>query len=425
VVTNRLLALLAVVAMAAVTLSADNWPHWRGPSHNGISGEKGLPLKWSTTENITWKLPMPSRSGSTPIIWGDHLFLNIATEEKTGDLELWLVDRNKGSVTWKRPIAGGNNMQRKQNMSTPSPVTDGTTVWVMTGVGVLKAFDFTGNELWMRDIQKEYGRFGLNWGYGSSPLLHGGALYIQVLHGMRTDDPSYLLKIDAKTGKNIWKVERPTQAIVESPDSYTTPALLRYGNTTEIVITGGDVVTGHDPETGKELWRMGGLNPQNNPAYRIVASPTIFDGIIYAPSRERPLLAIKAGGRGDITKTHLLWSFDRGPDVPTPVTDGTYMYVLTDRGVVHNLEAKTGRIIYGPERLRPDNYSSSPILAEGRVYAISENEGVTSVFRAGPKFELLAENPLNDYCLSTPAISEGQIFVRTTGHLWAIGERRK
>ena len=179
-------------ALMVAPLLAD-WPQWRGPSLNGVSTETGLPVKWSTTEGIAWKLPMPARSGSTPIIWGDLIFLNVATAQSTGELELWAIDRNKKDVIWKRAVAGGNNQQRKQNMSSPSPVTDGKTVWVMTGVGILKAFDFAGTELWSRDIQKDYGAFGLNWGYASSPLLHGNALYVPVLHGMKTDDPSYVL----------------------------------------------------------------------------------------------------------------------------------------------------------------------------------------------------------------------------------------
>jgi outer membrane protein assembly factor BamB len=416
----------ALVAVAAVaSLSADNWPQWRGPELNGVSGEKGLPLKWSQTENIAWKLPMPGRSGSTPIIWGEHVFLNIGTQDGAGDLELWDVDRAKGQIRWKAHIAGGNHIERKQNMSSPSPVTDGRTVWVMTGVGVLKAFDFAGKERWARDIQKDYGQFGLNWGYASSPLLHDGDLFVQVLHGMKTDDPSYVLRIDGDTGKTLWRVERPTKAIRESPDSYTTPALLRNGKNVEIAISGGDVVTGHDPTTGKELWRVDGLNPQNNPFYRIIASPLAVGEILVAPTRERPMLAIKSGGRGDVTASHVLWSFNNGPDVPTPVSDGTLLYSVTDRGVVYALDLKTGKTVYGPERLKPDSYSASPVLAEGKIYVTSENEGLTSVFRAGPKFELLAENPLNDYCLSSPAVSEGQIFLRTTGHLWVIGQRQK
>ena len=146
----------------------------------------------------------------------------------------------------------------------------------------------------MRDIQKDYGRFGLNWGYANSPLLHDGDLFVPVLHGMKTDDPSYMLRIDGKTGKTEWRVERPTKAIRESPDSYITPALARVGNGYEIILNGGDVVTGHDPATGKELWRADGLNPDNNPAYRIVASPVTFGDIVIAPTRERPMLMLQA-----------------------------------------------------------------------------------------------------------------------------------
>ncbi len=410
-------ALLLAASPAAVR--ADNWPQWRGPSANGISAETDLPVHWSATENITWKLPLPSLSGSTPIVWGDRIFLNIADN---GSLFLWAVDRTKGVPLWKQHLSDGDHRQRKQNMSTPSPVTDGKNVWVMTGTGILKAFDFSGKEVWMRDIQKDYGRFGLNWGYGSSPLLHEDSLYVQVLHGMKTDDPSYLLRIDKATGRTLWRVERPTNARRESPDAYTTPALLRYGRNVEVVITGGDVVTGHDLGTGKELWRADGLNPTNDGSYRIVASPVVHGDIIIAPSRERPMLVLKPGGRGDVTASHVLWSFDNGPDVPTPVTDGTYTYVINDRGIMWCLEAKTGKEVYRQQRLRPGTYSGSFVLGDGRLY-ITNEDGLTSVVRAGPKFEVLAENALDDYTLSSPAVSEGQIFIRTTGALWAIGKR--
>jgi outer membrane protein assembly factor BamB len=410
-----------------VGLRADNWPQWRGPSMNGISAEKNLPITWTPTENIAWKLPLPAWSGSTPIVWGDHLFLNVADDLKvtSGDnLHLWCIDRAKGAIVWKRPLGGGNHQERKQNMSTPSPVTDGTRVWVMTGTGILKAFDFDGKQLWMRDIQKDYGRFGLNWGYGSSPLLHGDSLYVQVLHGMRTDEPSYLLRIDKATGTTVWRVERPTRARMESPDAYTTPALLRYGTSTEIVVTGGDAVTGHDPATGKELWRADGLNPDNDANYRIVASPVTHGDLIIAPSRERPMLVLKAGGRGDISRSHVLWTFANGPDVPTPVTDGTYLYVVNDRGIMFCLDARSGKEIYGRQRLRPGTYSGSPVLADGKIYITSE-DGVTSVVKAGPAFALVAENDLDDYTLSSPAIAGGQIFIRTAKALWCIGGHRE
>jgi outer membrane protein assembly factor BamB len=320
-------------------------------------------------------------------------------------------------------LGGGNTKMRKQNMSSPSPVTDGTAVYVMTGTGILTAFDFEGNELWERDIQADYGEFGLNWGYASSPLLYGDSLYIQVLHGMKTDDPSYVLSVDKRTGETHWRVERPTNARRESPDSYTTPALLRYEAWTEIVITGGDCVTGHDPETGKELWRANGLNPTDNGAYRIVASPVVKDGIVYAPTRVNPMLAIKAGGRGDVTDSHRLWEFDKGPDVPTPVTDGKFFYVVNDKGIMWNLDAKTGETIWGPKRLQPAIYSSSPVLAADGLLYISNEDGLTTVVRVGQEFEILAENDLDAYTLSSPAISDGQIFLRTAEYLYCVGQR--
>ena len=416
---RRLFLALTLGAVATAQALADNWPQWRGPFLNGISSEKNLPTRWSAEENVTWKLTMPSWTGATPIIWGERIFLNVADGDT---LYLWCVDRTKGEPLWKKLLGGGNTKMRKQNMSSPSPVTDGKNVWVMTGTGILKAFDFAGNELWAREIQKDYGRFGLNWGYASSPLLYEDALFVQVLHGMRTDDPSYLLRIDKKTGKTLWRVERPTNAIRESPDSYTTPALVRQGNTVELVITGGDCVTGHDPATGKELWRANGLNPNNNPNYRIIASPVVYADVVYAPTREKPLLAIRAGGRGDVTESHKLWAFGHGPDVPTPVTDGKYFYVVDDRGIMWCLDAKTGQTIWGPQRVKPGTYSSSPVLADEKLYVTNE-DGLTTVLKAGPKFEVLAENNLNDYTLSSPAISDGQIFMRTAQYLYCIGKR--
>jgi outer membrane protein assembly factor BamB len=464
-----LVATALLVFAAGHTVLAENWPHWRGPSRTGASPETGLPTTWGATckagappstsaaqgrggrgrggggfgegrpitplactdfdtTNVAWRLPLPAYSGSTPIIWGDTIFLNVATGANTGNLELWSVDRRKQAVTWKRPLANTNHMERKQNMSTPSPVTDGRHVWVMTGVGILKAFDFAGKEIWSRDLQKEYGPFGLQWGYASSPLLQGDALYVQVLHGMKTDDPSYILKIDKATGKNLWRVERATDAVNESPDSYTTPLWVEANGRTELVITGGDVVSGHDPATGKELWRADVLNPTRNGAYRLVASPLFTGGVIIAPTRNNPLVAVRPGGSGDVANSHILWSFAQGPDVPTPVSDGKLLYIVRDNGVVFALNVQTGATVYGPVRLPPGTYSSSPVLADGKIYVTTEEEGVTTVFRAGPKFEVLASNTLlgdcSPYCLSTIAVSEGQLFIRTASFLWAIGGRK-
>jgi outer membrane protein assembly factor BamB len=407
-------------SMPDARLRAESWPNWRGPQLNGTSTESNLPVRWSVTENVTWKTPMPERSGSTPIVWNDHVFVSVG---EGPNLSLWALDRANGAVRWKRPLGAGNRRMMKQQMSSPSPVTDGRMVWVMTGTGLLKAFDLAGTEKWSRDIPAEYGRFGLQWGYASSPLLLEDSLVVQVLHGMHTDDPSYILRVDKMTGKNMWRVLRPTRAQFESPDAYTTPTLVKTATGAEIVVTGGDVVTGHDVATGREVWRVDGLNPRNSWDYRIVASPVVHGDLIIAPTRERPMLGLRAGGRGDATRSHVLWSFDRGPDVPTPVTDGTYVYSINDRGILYCLEARTGKVVYGPQRLRNATYSGSPVLADGRIY-VTDEDGVTSVIKAGPTYQLLAENDLVDYTLSSPAVSDGQIFIRTAAALYAIGPRR-
>ena len=385
---------------------------------------EGTPAITSRMMPPTQPATIPSTiagSGATPIVWAAHVFLNVA---EGGALFLWDVNRDDGTVRWKARLGGGDHMMRKQNMSSPSPVTDGTSVWAMTGTGILKAFDFTGRELWSRDIQKDYGPFGLNWGYASSPLLLGDALYVQVLHGMKTDDPSYVMRIDTKTGRTVWRQERPTEAIMESPDAYTTPTVVRVGGRAEIVVSGGDIVTAHDPATGKELWRVNGLNPSNQQFQRIIASPVVAGTTVFAPSRVKPLLAIRAGGRGDVTGSHRLWAFDNGPDVPTPVTDGRYLYSFDDRGVVFCLEVATGKPVYGPVRIKPGTYSASPILGDGKIYITSE-EGLTTVVKAGPSFEVLAENAIDEYVLSSIAVSDGQLFLRGDKHLYAIGARRK
>jgi outer membrane protein assembly factor BamB len=410
---------VAGLCLAFPAAHAADWPQWRGPELRGTSPERSLPVRWSATEGVAFKVTLPSGSGATPIVMGDRLYLNVAEGET---VSLWALDRKDGRVLWKRPIGpAAGHAHRKHNMSTPSPIADGARAYAMSGSGFLKGFDADGRELWARDLQKEYGAFGLNWGYGSSPLLHDGVLYVQVLHGMKTDDPSYLVGVDAATGKNRFRVERPTTAHTESPDAYTTPTLVRRGDKVEVVLTGGDVVTGHDPATGKELWRANGLNPGNDPYYRIVASPVAAGDIVVAPTRVKPMLVLRGFGQGDVTKSALLWTFDQGPDVPTPATDGTLLYVVNDKGLLSCFDLATGKLHYGPQRLRVATYSSSPLLADGKLY-ITDEDGVTSVVKAGTTFELLAENALDGgFTVSSPAAAFGQLYIRTKEQLYVIG----
>jgi len=442
--------MLAVLSIAGFKQAEENWPHWRGPHHNGISDAKNLPMKWSQTENIVWKTPLPSWSAATPIIWGDRIFITSPSKpelkpepEQTQAEEqsqttrrrrrsaldpggpkllLFCISKKDGRILWERELDDKNQIHRKQNDATPSPVTDGKHVWAVTGTGKVAAFDMNGKPVWDKDLQKDYGLFGHNWGYGSSPLLHEGSLIVEVLHGMKTDDPSYIVSLNAATGKVQWHQERPTDAQRESPDAYTTPVLLEHEGKTQIVISGGDYVTGHDFETGKEIWRAGGLNPLKRPNYRVVPTPIVVEGIIYAPTRKKPLLALKVGGTGDITESHLVWKYEgsAAPDVPSPVSDGEYFYMVDDRGLVTCLDAKTGTLIWGPETTTEGIVSASPILVDGKLYIINEN-AVTSIVSVGQEFKLLATNELDgSYTLASPAVSDSQLFIRTSTHLYCI-----
>ena len=294
----------------------------------------------------------------------------------------------------------------------------------MTGNGVLTCFSLDGTEIWKRDIQAEYGKFGINHGYASSPLLHGERLYIQVLHGMLTDDPSYLFAVDKNTGKTRWKVDRPTDAKKESPDSYATPQMATVAGKPQLVISGADYVTGHDPDTGKEIWRIGGFNPTNNPFNRTIASSVVIGQNVFTTStRGRPFIAFRAGGSGDITGKNELWTNNLGADVPTPTTDGRYIYVLGDSGVMNCIEALTGKVVYEGKRIENGTYSASPLLADGKIYCMSE-DGTTTVVKAGIAFEILGVSKLDSLTLASPVAGGHQIFIRTADYLSAFSKNK-
>ena len=424
-----LLAGLILTALCAGA-SQEDWPQWRGPNHNGLSAAVDLPVTWSASENVVWSRKLPSWSGSTPVVWGEQIFLTSpnAGEEIQGGEELLLgcLSTTDGRTVWQRTLAEGNAYWRKHNNATPSPVTDGERVLAVTGTGMIRAFDMDGEELWHYDLQAEHGPFGLMFGYASSPLLHEGQLFVEVLHGTNTDDASYLIAFDAGTGAVSWRRERPTDAVGESPDAYTTPAVLAHEGQTQIVVSGGDYLTGHDPATGEEVWRASGLNPGKERNYRVVGSPVVVAGMVYATSRRNPVLAFRAGGTGDISTSHLAWKWTGrgGPDVPSAVTDGRYFYMVDDRGRVTCLDARTGALVWGPERTAQGTVSASPVLADGKLYVVNEN-AVTTVLQAGPEYKVLATNELDGgYTLSSLAIAGGRLFLRTESHLYCIGRAR-
>ena len=427
---RRIARAVCVLALIPLAVRAENWGQWRGPNQNGVGMAENLPTTWSLTKNLIWKTELPSWSGSTPIVWGDRVFVvspspaRTPEEREPGGPEIYILclAREDGRERWRYKLDEGNRLWRKHNNTSPSPVTDGAHVWVMTGNGVVTCLDVDGKAVWTRDLQKEYGAFGLYWGYASSPILYDSKLIVQVLHGMHTDDLSYLVALDANSGKEVWREERATDALRESPDSYTTPALLKRDGETQIVVTGGDCVTGHDPETGREIWRANGLNPQQRGNYRIVASPVVIDDMIYAPTRRRPLLALSAGGTGDVSG-NVVWKWEGAgaPDVPTPASDGTYFYMVDDRGLATCLDAKTGAVVWGPERTAQGVVSASPHVTDGKVFLLNEN-AVTTVLAAGPEFKVLGTNELDGtYTLSSPVSAGSQLFIRTATHLYCIG----
>lgn len=435
----RAVLLLVAIVGCARLLQAD-WPQWRGPKLNGSApAARDLPVNWSQTQNVLWRAKTPSWSAATPIVWKETIFITSAEEgfvslgasgnrrsrSESGHDKIFLlaVNRQDGSIRWQRQIDRGNLLFRKQNSASPSPITDGNQVWVMTGNGKFACFTIQGKEVWKRDIQAEYGRFGLNHGYASTPLLWGERLYVQVLHGMTTDDPSYVFAVDKNTGKTVWKVERPTDAVQESPDNYATPQVATVGGKQQLVISGGDYVTGHDLETGKEIWRIGGFNPTNNPFGRTIASSVVIGSNVFTTStRGRPFIAFRAGGSGNITGKSELWNNSLGADVPTPTTDGKYIYVLVDNGVVNCLEAETGKVIYQGQRIELGTYSASPLLADGKIYCINE-EGTTTVVKAGPAFQILGVNKLDSHTLASPVAVDNQLFIRTADYLYCIQKR--
>lgn len=443
---RKILATLTILSGFASPAAAENWSNWRGPDQNGTTKAKGLPTEWSEQKNIRWKTPLPGWAGSSPVIWGDRIFLtspsaaeadqpaesgigrrlrSIKTIDAAGGEKILLMclSLKNGEVLWQKSLDSGNKLYGKQNMASPSPVTDGKHVWALTGTGKLACYDLAGKRKWRRDLQKDYGEFGLYWGYASSPTLHDGMVIVEVLHGATTKNPSYIAAFDGKTGKTVWQVERKTDAEKECPDAYTTPIITTVNGTDAIIISGADYVTAHDVKTGQEIWRAGGLNPERAGNYRICGTPISTNGIIVATSRETPVLAIRADGKGDVTTSNLVWKYEdrKAPDVPSVACDGRYLYFLHDKGFMTCLEAVSGKVIWGPERITGGPYSASPLVGDGKVYVTNE-DCVTTIYAAGGEFNELGTNKLDGgYTLSSLAVAGKELILRSQKYLYCIG----
>lgn len=401
---------------------AESWPQWRGPRRDGVSEEKNLPTSWSA-DTVRWRLKLPGMGGATPCIWNDKIFLT----SDDGEQVVLLCVSTAGQEQWRRRL--GKNWSRpvrvdEGNAASPSPSTDGRWVYAFTGAGDFVAFDLAGNEQWRFNAQERYGRFDIQFGMHTTPLLDGDRLYLSLIHS----GGAWVIALDKHTGQEVWKVSRPSDGTDENEHSYASPTLWRgAGGQPFLIVHGNDYTTGHNLDDGRELWRVTELNPKGpryNRFLRFVASPVATENLIVIPTAKNGVvvgLKPSAQGRVGPGSPHEAWRTARDtPDVPSPLVFDNYVYLCRENGILLCLEAATGKECYR-ERLHPARYRASPVAADGKIYCTAR-DGTVSVIKAGPKFELLATNKLPDQISASPAVADGCIYLRGFDYLWAIGK---
>ncbi len=423
--TRSLLALVLCVAVAR----ADNWPNWRGPANQGHTAETNLPLKWDTKTNVRWRVPLPDAGNSTPVVWGDKVFVTQATDKTawppkpanggpaSAETRLLLCfARADGKELW-RATAKYKDLEATHPTSpfcSASPATDGERVYVSHGSAGLYCYDMAGKEVWRHDC----GKMEHIWGNATSPILYRDLCILWVGPG----ENQKLVAVEKKTGKPVWTHTEPggvsglgeTKAWV---GSWSTPIVVTVGDRDELVLSVPDKLKGFDPATGKELWSCGGLGKL------VYTSPLSGkDGVIVAMSGYGgPSLAVKAGGTGDVTAKRLWHNPKANPQrIGTGAIVGEHLYILNDTGIMTCMEVTTGKEVWS-ERL--GSTWSSVLVAGDRLY-VPDKQGTTHVVKAGPKFEPLATNRLGEGMYASLAASDGDVFVRTFKALWCISERK-
>ena len=413
---------LTLVLLFPSLARAENWPNWRGPSQTGVAEGEKYPTKWSKTENVAWKVKLPGLGASTPIVWEDRIFLTCSVGEKGADAKNMLLCYDRaGKELWRTEIGKAKPFKSSKGSSTnPSVVTDGKHVFAYFKSGDFGAVDFAGNVAWQMNLHEKYGADTLWHDVGTSPVLTKDHVIATVMHS----GPSYLAAFDKATGKQVWKQDRNTGAPSESAQSYTTPVVVQDGERELIIVLGADYVTGHDGASGKELWKVGSLNPQKNGFFRSISSAVVSDGVVIAPyARGGTVTAIKLGGSGDVTKTHVLWTKEGlGADVPTPIAKDGKVYLCNDRGQISCLDLKSGDPLWTAQAAkRGKPVSSSPVLAGGKIY-VTREDGTTYVITPEKDSKTIAENELaGEYVLATPVFVDGKVLLRTNDHLYCFG----
>jgi outer membrane protein assembly factor BamB len=411
-------ALAALLGCAGLAL-AENWPAWRGPRGDGSSTDKNPPLRWSRTVNVRWKVRLPDAGNSSPVVWGDRVFLTQALDKGSRRAVL-CFDRADGKLLWQRetPYKDREPTHATNPYGSATPATDGERVVASLGSAGMVCYDFAGKELWRKDVGKLYHI----WGNASSPVLCGNLAILWCGPG----DRQFLLAVDKASGQTVWEHQEPGGKYGHSPKewvgSWCTPLLARVGGHDELILCVPGKVKGFDPGTGQELWSCAGLGPL------VYASPvcSAADRIVVALSGfHGPDLAVRAGGKGDVTATHRLWRHAQGipQRIGSPVIVGGHAFLLNESGLAQGFDLKTGKDLGPRERVSASQSWSSPVAAAGRLY-VPNQAGDTLVLAASPPFEVLARNPLGERVLSSIALSDGQVFVRTYQHLWCIEEKK-
>ena len=433
---GAMLAVWAVAAFSPQPARADNWPNWRGPALDGVAGGSGYVSSWSPTEHVLWRVKMPGLGASTPAVWGDHVVVTCEIDGKNAAI---CLDR-AGKERWRRElgeVAAGKH--KKATGCNSSPVTDGTHVWVYYKSGELACLSLTdGAIVWKTNLQETFGENTLWWDLGTSPVLTSKAVVVAVMQ----TGPSYLAAFDRTTGGLLWKHDRMLDAPEEAAQSYSTPLVVAGDAAKDepaemLFVLGADHVTAHNAADGRELWRVGGLNPTGHKYFRSIASPVVAGDLVIAPyARGATITAIRRGGSGDVTTSHVAWvRTDLGADVPTPAVRDDRIVVCTDKGKVECVAAATGKTLFATELPKNrSSYSASPVIVDGRVI-VTREDGESSVLawptQVNPQaaagaadFKLLGQGIVDEMTVATPVCVDGRIFLRTHDSLWCLGEKQ-
>jgi outer membrane protein assembly factor BamB len=421
--------LLVLTFTATYPALAENWPQFRGPTGQGISAETGLPLHWGPESNVVWKTAIPGQAWSSPIVWDDHVFVTSAAEAGT-QCRVLCLDRDTGKLLWDKHVFDQVPVRKegKNSYATPTPAADGQRVYGVFGDGSIAALAFDGALVWTNREVPFYSRHGL----GASPLLHGGLLIMPYDGSNRVKeagqypnntseerlgwqlpwDKAMVVALDIKTGRRIWTGRRGPSRI-----AHASPVVLQENGSAQLLSIAGDAVQGFDLKTGARLWSV------YCQGEGLVPSPVGGDGLIFAASgfEKTTLRAIRTGGQGDVTASHIAWEQKKGvPTQPSLLYVKPYLYAMTDGGIATCYQVGSGEIVW-QERVG-GNFCASPVYADGRIYFLNE-AGETSVIETGATFKIIARNSLPEKCQASMAVSQGRLFVRTEKHLFCIGAK--